>query len=300
MLKNKTKAQIKQKFNFNPYRISSANNLLEAKETKETKEEPSIGNYIPVSSSLTFIDIPNYLELPNFNYAKPLLICLFHIVTNGFQPFVLFLLQKGKTALQLINVPTFDGGKKNKKVKQTAIAYMEEIMQAVDFACEIDYAGFMDTTENNIIFLNYHPSEDFRTIPSVYYWATSYELINTKQVLNIPIAPATVNLFMDFPALIMLKNSEDIIYASPVVGYYTTTDLYKETVIESLGKCYYLYASVPSIYTNAVPVPVTRCVFFPEKITLNKTMLEPNTTLFTFINNKSYYIFKNYKQQLEL
>ena len=48
---------------------------------------------------MAFAEVPNYLEQPVFTAIKPLLICMFQIRMDGFQPFMMFFFRTTKKCL---------------------------------------------------------------------------------------------------------------------------------------------------------------------------------------------------------
>ena len=298
MLKNKTKEQIKNKFKQMPrldQLIMKNNSDTYDKEISDKKindqeiDDKNINN-------LAIIDVPNYLESPHFKSSKTLLICLFQIVTGGLSPFLLYLLHHNKKTgneLNLITMYSFDGGKYNENLTEEAVDYMYNLLEPIDNNAEISYAGFTETTTNNILFLKYispiNKCHDF-SLPSDYYWATTHELVNSRSVMNIPIALNVIHFFINNPKLLQLTNEDDVIYESPVVGYYNTNnDIYREKRIEKYEKCYYFDIK----YTTE---GITRAALFLKRTgLLNDDFHNFDSIVY---NNKDmhYYLIKSYAQ----
>jgi hypothetical protein len=292
MLKNKTKELIKNKFKQIPRldQLVMKNNLDTYE--KEIDDEHTDCNNINNSA---IIDVPNYLESPVFKSSKTLLICLFQIVTEGSSPFLLYLLHNKKTTneLQLITMHSFDGGKYNENLTEEAVDYMYNLLEPIHNKVEISYAGFTETATNNILFMKYispiNNSDGF-SLPSDYYWATTHELVNLNSVMNIHIALNVIHFFINNPELLHLTNEDDVIYETPVIGYYNTNnDIYREKRIEKYEKCYYFDIK----YTND---GITRAVLFLKRTGL----LNDDFNNFDSIvyNNKDmhYYLIKSYAQ----
>ena len=94
MLKNKVKSVLQSKFVFNLYATS---NIL--KELSIEEEESDTNKIEPVAMTIDniYVDIPNYLISPSFKVIrKPLLLCVFQIITNEYYPLLLYLLIKDK------------------------------------------------------------------------------------------------------------------------------------------------------------------------------------------------------------
>jgi hypothetical protein len=296
MLKNRTREQIRNKFNFNhplftastkePARVTIKEE--DENEDKDKKEE------IVKNNNLAIIDVPNYLESPLFKNSKPLSVCLFQIVMEGLYPFLLYLLhQNGKEEVQFIKLPSFDGGKNNQSLKHEAIDYMENILSEG----EISYVGFLETPANNMLFLKYVPAKDFRGVPPNYYWTTPHEIVNLNAVLTIPIASSVTTFFLTNPDLLSLKNENELIYESPMIGYYTSSDLYRSFINPVAGKAYYLYNEFPTEEVERI----TRTVFFPGKMCLGINDSYANyDSILCYVNNIQRFIIKNYNQQTEI
>lgn len=301
MLKNRTKEQIQNKFKQIPRldQLVMKNNsdiydkYNEKKEDdKEINDEQIDNNNINNSA---IIDVPNYLECPVFKSSKTLLICLFQIVTEGSSPFLLYLLHNKKTTneLQLITMHSFDGGKYNENLTEEAVDYMYNILEQSDNNGEISYAGFTETATNNILFMKYisptNNSDGF-SLPSDYYWVTTHELVNLNSVMNIPIALNVIYFFINNPNLLQLTNEDDVIYETPVVGYYNTNnDIFREKRIEKYEKCYYFDIK----YTS--DSKMRAAIFLKRTGLINDTFHKFDSIVY---NNKDmhYYLIKSYAQ----
>ena len=300
MLKNKTREQLVNKFNL------KKNILLNqaVKENRECDKKEMCDEYI--KNKLAIIDVPNYLELPVFKYSKTLLICLFQIVMEGSSPFLLYLLHSEKRGdeLNFIQMITFDGGKHNNNLTEEAVDYMKGQLTA---HADISYAGFTETPTNNILFLKYISLTDYDkfSLPPDFYWATTHELVNLKTVMNIPVSFNVTQFFINNPLLLQLNDEEEVVYESPVVGYYMcnkdicnkeTNDIYREVKFDKYGKCYYFYINMPK-RDNFI---ITRAALFLKHTgLLNDNFDEIDSIVY---NNKDshYYLIKSYAQHTVL
>lgn len=294
MLKNRTKEQIKSKFN-----ISKTTLFNQTVIEKKTEENEITDAYI--KNNLAIIDVPNYLEFPAFKNSKTLLICLFQIVTEGLTPFLLYLLHRGKTGsdLQFITMVSFDGGKHNEHLTEEAVDYMKGQLNDIG---EISYAGFTETATNNILFLKYISPTNCHNfaLPSDFYWATTHELVNLKTVMNIPIALSVTEFFIINTALLKLKDEHDITYETPVIGYYISKDreIYRERKIERYEKCYYFDINMPKEITNNNTI--IRAALFLERIGFLNDNFDKCDSLVYNNKDKHYYLIKNYAQHIVL
>jgi len=303
MLKNNVKTSLKTKFNFNPHHVDNNKIVVgKANNANEVYNEAS-------EAMTTAIDIPNYLVPPAFKKTNTLLICVFQVVNNNLNPFVLFLLHKANE-MHLIHMPSFDGGKGNKRLKYESIEYMSKLINVgID---NLSYAGFIETNEHNIIFLEYDNNNTIDTQPILnYYWATVHELVNLKSVLNIPINASIIHFFISNPQLLSLKNDEDVIYSLPLIGYYKAEiiaddefiDVFKEKVCDNLGFYYSFFAEFPTIIKENEMI--MRAALFLHQPLLNDigdtvvTNDDKHTSLIFNLRNIRYAI-KHYSQHIPL
>jgi len=235
------------------------------------------------------VSIPNKNTPLKFTTTKPIVLCVYRVRTDGLYPFILFLLQQKSN--NFFALPY--GGNRPKKIKYAAIAYLKTVMPNT-----FTYAGFYESTEQNILILttNDQPQVDTST---EYIWATAFEIINKKQVLNDAVHSNVLTFFHANPAFLTLKTREQCLYESPMLGYYqadqaTCTpeelDIYRETILPTLGKCYYLLMTLPADGTK-----ILRIVFFAGKMVLYTGKKEIYDSL---LCHKKYYIIQNYNQHV--
>jgi len=280
MLKNKTKEQIKKQFKFMPtlFNHSSENDEIEHYEVN-TDDPPNL---------TAIIDIPNYGELPVFNHSKTVLICLFQIVVSGGSPFLIYLLEKYNDQVQFIKLPP---PPLSNPIEQEAVDYMSSILSDG----EISYAGFSETPEHTIVFLKYVSLADIKSLPENYYWVTIHEIVNLKSVVTIPISLDVIHFFINNGQLLVLTNEDDVLYETPVVGYYIAThnDIYREKRLDNYEKCYYFHITMPA----HSPKTMIRAVLFLKKTGLiNDNFSDYDSIVYTKKNCISYYLIKAYAQ----
>jgi hypothetical protein len=300
MLKNNVKNVLKSKFDFNPY---ATNNIIEQKKKTHIPIEGYYEGYDSDCENNTVnIDIPNYLISPSFKVIrKPLLLCVFQIITNESYPLLLYLLFNKENELSFIRLKD---GRNNKQIKHEAIDYVSKIISS-----EISYAGFCETSENNIIFLKCC-NMTINTVPDNYLWATPHELINLKTVINLPIDEGVTRFFIDNPSLLILKNEDDRHYISPVIGYYTATnldynkddyshvDIFSEKINDTLGNYYSFYLTMPPSKNNSHII--MRAALFLVGPTLNNTLNKTDSIIFNKYKDMIKYSIKNYNQHIPL
>jgi hypothetical protein len=300
MLKNKVKSTIQNKFNFNPYSVYNAS--INHKLIENTSIANAVINndgYIAVEKNSYSITIPNYLKSPSFKTAKPLLISVFCIYTNEMNPILLYLLCKDNE-MNFIHLPPFNGGKNNKR---EAVEYIKRIIPSA----EISYAGYSETNENNIILLKAIYPETIADMTG-YYWATTHEIMNLKSVVNIPVAKNVINVFNEHLQLLVLRDVNDLVYTSPMIGYYRAkkikniknncVDIFKDKIDN--GYYYFFNATMPTnIEENET---VIRSALFLTNPALNNTNkdIEHDSIIFNKNKNNITYAIKNYSQHFPL
>ena len=276
---------------------SDYDDISNKKQTTETSER-----------KLVFAEVPNYLERPLFNHTKPMLICMFQIRMDGLCPFLLFLLHKNKreTMFNFVNFPSFDGGKDSKHLKKDAVNYMEGRLAKGD----ISYAGFTENETNNILILKYIDNE--LSVPSdEYCWASTHELINLKtitttQSVNNPISPTVFKFFIKNHAFLLLRNEKEVIYETPVIGYYKISkgeiiDIFRKTLLKDIGSCYYFYVNRPP--KNDGDDLIIRSLLFLGRMRLfgkSTNVNECDSFLLNTDDHVKMYAINNYSQHLPL
>lgn len=277
---------------------------------EETEEDNDDDTYEHKESSTpmsVFAEVPNYLERPIFTHAKPMLICMFQIRMDGLYPYLLFLLHKNKrkTMFNFVNFPSFDGGKVSKHLKKEAVNYMTDKFDNGD----ISYAGFAENETNNILILKY--IETTLSVPTDdYCWTSTHELMNLKTIMTpqpISIALSVFNFFLKNPAFLLLRNDKEVIYETPVIGYYTIdkgalTDIFRETLRNDIGSCYYFFVEPPK-KNDGDDIIIMRSLLFLGRLGLIEKIKNINVCdsfLLTTDDHVKMYAINRYSQHLPL
>ena len=301
MLKNTVKEYIKRNLLFNPY----ADIHFKANES-DVVDRANESDEVEQKNEPAYMDIPNYLMPPRFKSSKPLMLCVFHIVPNKSSPFLLHLLHKKnkKNELEFIHLPSF-GGRHNRNLKQEAVNYIRDLFPSAE---ELSYVGFIETDKHNILFIKFvnDSTELYQLYSHDYSWATSHEVINLKKVADVPIAEIVTSFFTTHASLLLLKNDDDVIYNTPVIGYYTVSDrnddIYKKNIngsFSSFSSSYYVfYFAMPPQQANAI---IMRAALFLTSPVLNA--IGDDDVSSSLIFNKTTpitYAIKHYHQHLPL
>ncbi len=214
------------------------------------------------------------------------MICTYQVRTDGLYPFLLFLVKTMDGETTFIRLDT------KKQIKYAALAHMQAILPSA----ALSYAGFYETDQINIIILC---AEETNTIHNDYIWATAFEIINKKKIMNYTVDPLVMAFFLANPAFLIVKDEQNRIYESPMVGYTThqnicaeaEMDIYREIRDPAFGKCYYLDIDIPTTTYN-----IMRIAFFAGKMVLNR---EKSYDSLLCGANQSY-IIQHYDQHVVL
>ena len=303
MLKNTVKEYIKRNLLFNPYADIhfKANESDVVDRANEAEAEVELEQKTNEVDDAAYMDIPNYLMPPRFKSSKPLMLCVFHIVPNKSSPFLLHLLHK-KNELEFRHLPSF-GGRHNRNLKQEAVNYIRDLFPSAE---ELSYVGFIETDKHNILFIKFvnDSTELYQLYSHDYSWATSHEVINLKKVADVPIAEIVTSFFTTHASLLVLKNDDDVIYNTPVIGYYTVSDrnddIYKKNIngsFSSFSSSYYVfYFAMPPQQANAI---IMRAALFLTSPSLNAIGDDVSSLIFNKTTPITYAI-KHYHQHLPL
>ncbi len=228
------------------------------------------------------IDVPNATNPLAFTCAKPTAICLFQIRLDGLYPFFLYLLQSSNEQL------SFPQALPNKNIIKASISYMNKI----DAEASITYAGWSETEDNNIILLRYETkNHEPKPLRCDMRWTSAHEIINTgKDVIH----KSVLQFFLTNRDFLYIKKEDKSNYAIPMLGYYyankigpnkigpnanvVDTDIYREQIIPSLGKCYYLFLNLPETIEGK---NIIRTIYFPGKMVIYTTKKEENTKVYS-------------------
>ena len=283
MLKNKRKPNIVSRLFDTINQLTEDETINDAIECVEVKNPI---NYI--------VAVPNKTLPFKFSSIKPFMICLYQVRTDGLYPFLLFLFQKEYNNLSFlsINCSTIN----EKKIRYEVKAYLKEIIPTI--LCS--YAGFYETEENNIIIFSCDEPviTNLETNDSI--WATPFEIINKKIPLY-SFQKSVTDFFRFNTDFLILKTLNQSIYESPMIGYvpalsqsFEEVDIFRETILPALGKCYYLCNEISSPHKKMI-----RIAFFAGTMLIYPVKKEQNYDSL-LCHEKKYYIIQNYNQHVIL
>ena len=240
------------------------------------------------------VSVPNHK--PSIHNNKSSLICIYQVRTDGLYPFLLFLLHNRKEA-NFIEIPAVSG---YQKIKYASIAYAKTILPNTSIA----YAGFYELPDKNIIILNGSEQHIEIYTSNEYIWTTSFEIINKKKIGNTPIQANVLDFFNNNLSFLTLKTTDQRIYETPMIGYFKPRndvecdieelDIYRETLLPNLGKCYYLFIDIPPFREKYI----MRIVFFAGEMALYGDNKKTYDSM--LCNTHRRYMIQNYNQHLVL
>lgn len=185
-------------------------------------------------------------SLPPTNSKKKVHICIYNIVNQErISPFILFLLYKYDN----FKFPNF---KTDKKIIDAAESTLNNIYE--NFTIKPTYLSYKETKNN--IYLFYEIKEDYKLIQlnkdSKWWWTTTSEIIDNKQIMNFDIDRSVSIIFNREPLLAVLFNKNNNKYFSGRTLYFGAYENYiafiaalglpKEKPDSNLGPYYYFYS----------------------------------------------------------
>ena len=304
MFKNNTRTNI----------FKHLNKLFDDDMSKERKISASL----PVTTNNdrnTYVD--NYkVNVPNnninlkINPKKTIEICIYQVYWHNAIPILLFLLNK-KNDTTLAFVEFINKGSNNTgKLKTNIIKYISSFFPIVN----ITYGGYYETNEKNVIILKYEDQYNYNSIITTdknnYLWCSVYEVINLNKVYNYSLDINVTDFFKNNPEFLKITQTNGVNYETPIICYYKTkktenideVDIYRELIIPSLPKSYYLYSSgcIPKINERNSSSIVRIAVFIGKlafkDIELYNTDNNYDTLFYIYKNVNRYFIIRNYNQ----
>jgi len=257
--------------------------------------------------------VPNQDIKLGINSNKPIEICLYQVVWHINTPFLLFLLNKQNDST-LSFVEYINSGSYNpERLKNNIIKYISTFFPVVN----ITYSGYYETIDKNVIILryedNYNYNSNITTEQNSYLWCTVYEIINVNKVYNYNLNNSIHDFFNNNVEFIRIMNVDGNYYETPIICYYKTRksdnideiDIYRETIIPSLPKSYYLYSSgcIPKISdsnSSIVRIAVFKGKLSFKDIDLYNTDNSYDTLFYIYKNVNRYFIIRNYSQHIIL
>jgi hypothetical protein len=220
---------------------------------QNNKNKIKIVNDIIIDSPKTFLqqkkkysyDINTILGKNESNISKninKIFVCIYIVISdknriNVSLPYLQFLLFKYKKDGKLSNTCIFPFVEKNSK------SYIKDadnlVHELIDIKIKAD--GFIQSNNNLFVFYNYtNKCKPFLHIPKKeekeqLWWTTIDEICNQRKIIYFPIHKSVTNLFLNYPKLIYINDSDGNNIEIPIIGYYG--DYYKFIpMIATLGQ----------------------------------------------------------------
>ena len=296
MLKNKIVSKLFDTIN----KLSVSTGEIKAEQEQENK----VNKEGPKEEKEYIVSIPNEIKPLKFATEKPLLICVYTVRTEGLYPFILYLLHKATNEeVNFISLKC-SAVTGSKKIKYAVQAYLRSALPGLAFT----YTGFCETPANNIIIYSGEQNATM-VLNTDYIWATAYEVFNKKKVREYTLHKSITSFFCLNSDFLRLKTLGKRIYESPLVGYYMSNDdkcaysemdIYRETIIPALGKCYYLFTDMPHPLKLGEKVNILRIAFFAGRMTLYSDKNDYINYDSIFCRDYKRYIIQNYNQHVVL
>ena len=229
--------------NFSNYKNSISLNILSC------LPSPIIYDKICCNDSIYNTNVLNS-KLPLFKSEKTIQICIYKIVNRKFiAPFLLILLYKNSNDKCIF--PNF---KTSEEVSTAVDSKLDIIYQ--NLKTKPEYIGYRETQHN--IYLFYKDTQEYNLTNisknDKWWWATIFEIVNDKKILNFNIERSVYSIFYKEPILTSLFNKKNNKYSSGNVLYFGASENYisfiaslglpKESPTSNLGPYYYFYTYV--------------------------------------------------------
>ena len=256
------------------------------------------------------LNVPNDNMELKINLGKPFEICIYQVYWHNAIPILLFLLnKKNETTLSFVEFIN-NGSNNTGRLKNNIIKYISTFFPIIN----ITYRGYYETNEKNVIILNYEDQYNYNSIITTdknnYLWSSVYEVINLNKVYNYSLDINVTDFFKNNPEFLKITQTNGVNYETPIICYYKTkktenideVDIYREAIIPSLPKLYYLYSSgcIPKINESNSSSIVRIAVFIGKMafkdIELYNTDNSYDTLFYIYKNVNRYFIIRNYNQ----
>jgi len=186
--------------------------------------------YSPQKSKYYNYAIKNFLIkdhelLNNTNEYSQIILCVYKINTNGKYPFIQYLLSNnGFDALCLPELPIYSALNKEKLISYSKV-FLSGILQSNNFENfneKVEYNGFYEYEQNLYLFFdttNYELNIDDIYSSSPIIFVLTDEIINQRNMCNIPISRDTTNFFISNDSISYLYDENNEAFEHPIVGF---------------------------------------------------------------------------------
>jgi hypothetical protein len=188
----------------------------------ENNEVVEINYNYPVKNIL----IKDVTSFPDTSNYAQIILCVYKINTSGKYPFLQYLLSKlnGYKSLVLPVLPIYSSFNKNNLIAYSKV-FLSSLLQVIDFenfGNKVDFDGFYEYSNNLYLFFdvsNYEINIDDTYSYNPVRFALIDEIINHRNICNIPISNDTCMFFLKNKSINYIYNDKYEAYEIPIVGY---------------------------------------------------------------------------------
>jgi len=188
---------------------------------------------ILVKESNTLSDTREYVNI---------ILCVYKINSSGKLPFLQFLLSSnGYDSLTLPTLPVYSSISTNSLISYANV-FLSGILQLEnfeEFISKIDFDGFYEYNENLYLFFDTTKCElniDDTYLSNPTRFALTDEIINKRNIFNIPINIETTNFFIHNDSINYLYDENNVAYENPIVGFVGKPTLEKLSFVFMFGE----------------------------------------------------------------
>ena len=182
----------------------------------------------------------------NFTTKKKIYLSIFTIhKEKSVSPVLLFLLYKNLN----LSFPEFN-------ISTNIDIGIEKKLDIIfdNYKIKPEYVGYKEYNNNIYIFYQYKEKYVVSQVKknSSWWWATTFEIVNHKKIMNIDIDSTVYNIFIENPLIYSLFNEKDKVLSNGNIVFYgghqnyisfiSSLGLPKESPTSNLGPYYYFYS----------------------------------------------------------
>ena len=235
MLSNKTRNKIKEHFDKH-IEDDTYQEKYEKDFTNEDEEVQEFVNMVNNDNYHEFNKVTNYryvgdelLDLNDNSFTGDISVIMYTVNDHLFKPFLMFFLEKKDNKLIIPQIKASNSLKAN-DVKNK----IESVLPRDNY--DLHYQGFYDN--DGEVFLFFKMNVEYKPIyvssDEKYFFTTVHEMINLKEVYQIPVDDHAVDFFVKNNNFCYLEDEDFKLIETPMVGY--TGDYYKRiAIIAALG-----------------------------------------------------------------
>jgi hypothetical protein len=153
-------------------------------------------------------------EYGKINNNSRIHLCIYNIINNEYNPFLVYLLHK-HPKIDILSFPNF---KLNTNPMKEIKRFYNNITGIND-----DPNGYLIYNDDIYVFfnldINYKALNKYNSKNEL-WWASMYEICNSKQLLHFNVHESVSELFLNYTILIYILNQTNMPYTIPRIGYY--------------------------------------------------------------------------------